>query len=107
MRIGAPECLGPRDDWAVSIEIIGPAKDQILKRRYGGVDAVQALVLTLAILPTELKLHASEAGGKLTYFGRKNLGFLTPRWAEEPLPPKRKKSPAKKTAKKSTRAPKT
>jgi hypothetical protein len=116
VRIGAPECLGGRDDWVVPIEIIGPGKDQIRKMRYGGVDAVQALVLTLAILPTELKLIANAADGKLTFFGRKNLDFLTPRWAEEPLSPKRKKSlakklaakrktsPAKKTAKKTTRA---
>lgn len=106
VRIGAPECLGRRDDWIVPVEIIGPGKDQIQKRRYGGVDAVQGLVLTLAILPTELKLHAKIAGGKLTFFGRKNLDFLTPRWAEEPPSPKRKKSPAKKLAKKTPRAPK-
>jgi hypothetical protein len=106
VRIGAPECLGRRDDWAVPIEIIGPGKDQIRKMRYGGVDAVQALVLTLAILPTELKLIANAAGGKLTFFGRKNLDFYTPRYEEQPLPPKRKKTPAKKLAKKAPRAPK-
>jgi hypothetical protein len=106
VRIGAPECLGRRDPWAVSIEILGPGKDQILKRRYQGTDAVQALVLTLAILPTELKVHASEAGGKLTFFGRKDLDFYTPRYEEQPLPSKRKKAPAKKLAKKTPRAPK-
>jgi hypothetical protein len=106
VRIGAPEHLGRRDDWAVSIEITGPGKDHVLKRRYQGVDAVQALVLTLSVLPIELKLHANDAGGKLTYFGREDLDFLTPRWAEEPLPPKRKKSPAKKLAKKTPKSPK-
>jgi len=104
VRIGAPEYLGRRKDWVIPIAIIGPEKDQILERRYGGTDAVQALVLTLAILPTELKLIANAAGGKLTFFGRKNLDFLTPRWAEEPPPPKRKKNPAKKIAKKTPRA---
>lgn len=105
VRIGAPENLGGRKDWVVPVEIVGPGKDQILEKRYGGTDAVQALVLTLAVLPTELKLHAKIAGGKLTFFGRKNLDFLTPRWAEEPPSPKRKKSPAKKLAKKTPRAP--
>lgn len=106
VRIGAPEDLGARKDWRVPIEIIGPGKDQIRKMRYGGVDAVQALVLTLAILPTELKLIAKAAGGKLTFFGRKDLDFYTPRYEEQPLPPKRKKTPAKKLAKKAPRAPK-
>jgi hypothetical protein len=106
VRIGAPEYLGRREDWAVSIEITGPGKDDVLKRRYQGIDAVQALVFALGILPLELRLHASGAGGKLTYFGSEDLDFHTPRYDEEPLPPKRKKSPAKKLAKKTPKAPK-
>ncbi|HUO98666.1 MAG TPA: hypothetical protein VMU01_08345 [Rhizomicrobium sp.] len=56
-------------------------------RRAGGVDAVQALLLALQMMATDL--YCSDAGrqGKLRWLGKRNLGFPVPKSIADLEPP--------------------
>ncbi|MGH9385592.1 MAG: DUF6968 family protein [Vicinamibacterales bacterium] len=63
VRIGVPiaDSGGPRDNWACPYEIT--AFDRVRTSAMLGIDSVQALTLTLHILPTELRALARDHGG--------------------------------------------
>lgn len=73
VELGAPALTSqePRDAWACPFQITGFGPP-ILREMYG-VDAMQALVLALHILPTELRALAREEGGR--YLDEPDLGL--------------------------------
>jgi len=74
IRFGEPRSETPTD-WSVTYEIIGPGpKDQVSHKAHG-VDAVQALVGALQLVPVELLAIARAKGGKMTFLGGDELRF--------------------------------
>jgi hypothetical protein len=73
VKLGAPALASrePRDTWACPFQITGFG-EPILRAIYG-VNAMQALVLALHTLPTELRALARENGGR--YLNEPDLGL--------------------------------
>ena len=71
--LGRPE---PRDDgdWSTPYEVHGPGPSDVWRGQARGVDAMQSLVLGLAILPHELRARIARFG-RLTWEGDPDLGF--------------------------------
>lgn len=78
VRLGRPEPDG--NDWRVPFELRGPGPDEVRSAAMWGVDSMQALVLALGIIRTELGIYARR--GRLTWLGGDELGLPSP----PPLP---------------------
>ena len=79
--LGLPMLDDRGQDWLVEYEIHGPGLERVIRRRTPGVDAVQALVMTLnVIIPAQLENLADFAGGRILFLKSEDLGFvaLTP-----------------------------
>lgn len=77
VRLGHPQLDEKGQDWVVEYEIIGPGPDRIIRRRTTGIDAIQALVMTLnVIIPAQLENLADLAGGRLLFIKSADLGFI-------------------------------
>lgn len=69
IRIGRPELAPEGDCWFCRYEIEGPwTKRQV---RFGGEDAMQALVNALYCLKTDVEASAENAQGRLSWLGDK------------------------------------
>ncbi len=71
--LGKPE-RRDEGDWMTPYEIHGPGADDVWKAHACGVDAMQALVLVLFVLPHELEARIGRLG-RLTWEGSPDLGF--------------------------------
>jgi hypothetical protein len=69
----AQEASGP--DWAAPYEIHGPGPEEVRRYHAMGVDAMQALILALQILP--VWLAGIQSRGRVTWLGSEapDLGF--------------------------------
>jgi hypothetical protein len=74
VRFGAPKSE-TATDWSVTYEIIGPGSKDKVSHTVWGVDAVQALVGALQLVPVELLGIARAKGGKMTFLGGDELRF--------------------------------
>jgi hypothetical protein len=73
--VGKPEELD-EGEWVAPYEIHGPGPGEVWAAGARGVDAMQALQLTLWVLPHELERFARR--GRLTWEGSADLGFTPP-----------------------------
>lgn len=75
VRIHAPS---PEENgnWSVRYEIVGPGK-RASEKSIWGMDAVQALVSALELIPLDLSMLARELDGKITFLGGEALGFVS------------------------------
>ena len=83
--IGIPQRFpdGP-DDYFCPFQIIGMGDEQV---RYGaGVDAVQAVWLTLQMIGARLYTSPEAKSGALTWLGQSDLGFPVPDSISDLLP---------------------
>jgi hypothetical protein len=73
--VGKPEQGALGQDWTVSYEIHGPGLEEVHSHRSSGVDAMQAVILALQILPVWLERLGRH--GRLTWLGGEagDLGF--------------------------------
>jgi hypothetical protein len=80
IRIGRPALAPEGDCWFCHYDIEGPLTKR--QGRFGGEDAMQALVNALYCLAVDVELSAENTMGKLSWLGNKTDFGL-------PLPPKR------------------
>ena len=80
IRIGRPTLAPEGDCWFCHYEIDGPLTKR--RGRFGGEDAMQALVNALYCLAVDVEVSAENAEGKLSWLGDRNDFGL-------PLPPKK------------------
>jgi hypothetical protein len=72
------------DDYFCPFQIIGIGNDKV---RYGvGVDAVQAVWLTLQMIGARLHTSSEAKSGALSWLGQSNLGFPVPDSISDFLP---------------------
>ena len=71
VRIGKPRKFRGYDSYFCPYEILWPDRRRI--SHHGGVDAVQALELAMKMIATDL--YTSPHAAKLTWLGRRDLGF--------------------------------
>lgn len=73
--VGKPEKDATGQDWTAAYEIHGPGLEEVHKHRASGVDAMQAVILALQILPVWLERLGRH--GRLTWLGGEtgDLGF--------------------------------
>jgi hypothetical protein len=77
VRLSQPRLDDKGQDWLVEYEIVGPGPDRVIRRQTKGVDAIQALVMTLnVIIPAQLENLADLAGGRLLFMKSTDLGFI-------------------------------
>jgi hypothetical protein len=75
VRLSEPESPDGGKNWYVTYEILGPNPSDRIKQSTGGVDAVQALVGALQLIPVELQSVAVLRRGKMTFLNEAELGF--------------------------------
>ena len=77
VRIGKPvrDPL-PGGDWLCPVQVVGLGDERV--RAAFGVDAVQALVLSLQMIDADLHAGQRRAGGRLHWLEQPDLGFLPP-----------------------------
>jgi len=74
VRIGKPMITDPNnEDWYCPYQISGFGREK--KMAMVGVDSVQALVLTLQVIPAELDHLAKRERGFFKWFDDRDLGF--------------------------------
>lgn len=71
VRIGKPRKFRGDGNYFCLYEILWPGKRRI--SYCGGVDAIQALELAMSMIATDL--YTSPVAAKLTWLGRRDLGF--------------------------------
>ena len=77
VRIGRPKLAPEGDCWFCAYEITGPLTKR--KGRFGGEDAMQALVLALYCISVDIEICAENAQGRLSWGGdTKDFGFPSP-----------------------------
>ena len=76
ITIGTPREFPEGDNFFCPFQILGIGNETV--RYAGGVDAVQALVLSLQAIGAYLYTSAEFKAGRLTYLGMRNLGFPVP-----------------------------
>lgn len=89
VRIGRPKLAPEGDCWFCAYEITGPLTNR--KGRFGGEDAMQALVLALYCISVDTEICAENTQGRLSWGGdTKDFGFPSPpiRSAQEVSVPK-------------------
>lgn len=84
VRIGEPRKSG--EDWFVSYEILGPVAGQRQAQMAWGVDALQALIEALWIVPSYLSFLEATNDGRLKYLGSDDLDLYRPPPAWIPMP---------------------
>ena len=77
VRLGRPvqDESGTSDAWYCPYQISGLGRDRVFAQF--GVDALQALLLALHIIPVELSVFVREKGGRLHCFGGPDTTFLS------------------------------
>lgn len=83
IRIGRPKPALEGDCWFCPYEIAGPLTNR--KGRFGGEDALQALVLALNVLAVELEVSEENVQGKLSWLGSQDFGLPSPPVIEPPV----------------------
>lgn len=83
--IGMPQSLPDgHEDYFCPFQIIGIGNEKV---RYGvGVDAVQAVWLTLQMIGARLYASPEARSGALSWLGQSNLGFPVPESISDLLP---------------------
>lgn len=76
VEIGAPKRFADDEAWYCPYHIAGPGCERTFAMV--GIDSVQALLLTLNSIGSELFVIDRDLGGKLRLFGDKDLGFPMP-----------------------------
>jgi len=84
LRIGEPRRSG--EDWFVPYEIVGPKAEQRHAQMAWGVDALQALIEALWIVPSYLSFLEATNDGRLRYHGGEDLDLYRPPPAWIPVP---------------------
>ena len=77
--IGKPEKFPDADDYYCPYQIVGVGNERV--RYAGGIDAVQALELTLKMIGTDLYTSGEAQSGALSWMGgskKGDLGFPVP-----------------------------
>ena len=74
--LGKPQPTPDQRDYYCPYQIKGAGSEKV-KCSYG-IDAVQALLLTLSILSVQLEVLNKETGGRLSWEGDENGGFGFP-----------------------------
>ena len=84
VAIGMPQEFPEGHDFYCPYQILGMGRENV---RYGaGVDPVQALILTLQIIGTDLYTSDAFKAGRLRYLGSRNLGFPVPENISDIIP---------------------
>src|SRR3954469_7283506 len=77
IKIGRPTLSPEGDCWFCPYEIVGPLTHR--KGRFGGEDAMQALVNALYCASVEVEISAENAQGRLSWLDdREDFGLPTP-----------------------------
>lgn len=77
IRLGRPKEAPEGDCWFCAYDISGPLTKR--KGRFGGEDAMQALILAIYCISVEVEICAENAQGKLSWAGdMKDFGFPSP-----------------------------
>lgn len=85
VTIGKPEKFPGNDDYYCPYQIAGLGDGKV--RYAGGIDGVQALLLTLEMIGADLYTSAEAQHGKLTWSDERALGFPVPDSIRDLLPP--------------------
>lgn len=75
LRVGRPQLIptGDREFWYCPHQIIGGASEHV--RALRGMDALDALLMTLKLAHFELGSYARDSHKKITWLGDKHLGL--------------------------------
>jgi len=77
VRVGLPRVHArePRETWVCPLQIEGLGSPQV--RGFFGVDAMQALLLCVHIIPSELGHHLRKNGGRFLFLGGSDSSFVS------------------------------
>ena len=77
VRIGRPTLAPEGDSWFCAYQIVGPLTNR--KGRFGGEDAMQALVNALYCASVDVEICAENAQGRLSWLGdAEDFGLPSP-----------------------------
>ncbi|WP_139226039.1 DUF6968 family protein [Falsiroseomonas stagni] len=77
VRIGRPKLAPEGRSWFCAYEIVGPLTNR--RGRFGGEDAMQALVNAIYCISVDVESCAENAQGRLSWFGDfKDFGLPSP-----------------------------